>query len=311
LAQAGADLTVAARGEHARAIRERGLVIEAGTPGGGARGNTEARGQNGHEETVRLPRVARAEELEPSFDVIFLAVKWPALEAACAELQRLLSPHGVVVPLLNGLESEDVVARFVGAQRTLAAVAYMSSGLVSPGRIYAHGNTRAGLAPYRPGQEAELERVARALEGAGIPVRRHADHRTMLWEKMVWNAPFNAICALTGKCAGDALALCEGLLRSAMAEVITVARADGATLGAPLIDVMLASTRAEYPWTEPSMLQDVRAGRATEVDILQGAVAERAAQHGLDAPIMSTLASLVRGLSAPGSRAAVQPSLGG
>ena len=249
-------------------------------------------------ETVVIPRVCpSATALEPPFDTVFVAVKWPALEEACEELQRVLSPHGVVVPLLNGLDSEEVVASFVGAQRTLAGVAYMSSGLLGPGRIYAHGNTRAGLAPYRPGQEEDVERVAQLLERAGIPVRRHEDYRRMLWEKMLWNAPFNGVCALTGKRAGVVLEDCEWVVRAAMAEVIAVARAEGVELSESLIDGMIQLTRSEFPLTEPSMLQDVRAGRATEVEILQGAVVRRADAHGVPVPVLQTLASLVRACS--------------
>jgi 2-dehydropantoate 2-reductase len=59
----------------------------------------------------------------------------------------------------------------------------------------------------------------------------------------------------------------------------------------------LQVTKKEYAQTEPSMLQDMRAGRPTEVDILQGAVAERAAALGVEAPIMKTLAALVRAAS--------------
>jgi len=272
------DLTVLARGEHGRALREHGLTLEAGP----------------ELETFHFPSVSLTPEgLSPGFDVVFLAVKWPALEEACAELQRVLSPHGVVIPLLNGLDSEEVVARFVGAQRTLAGVAYMSSGLLAPGRIYAHGNTRAALAPYRPGQEEDVGRVARLLEQAGIPVRRYDDHRAMLWEKMLWNAPFNAVCALTGQRAGPVLARCEGVVRAVMSEVIAVAAAEGVMLDPASIESMLALTRNAFPLTEPSMLQDVRAGRATEVEILQRAVVRRAGAHGVPVPVLDTLACLI------------------
>ncbi len=278
LSRAKADLTVVARGEHGRVLRERGLTLETSP----------------QVETFHLPSVSLSpEDLSAGFDVVFLAVKWAALEEACAELQRVLSPHGVVIPLLNGLDSEDLVARFVGAQRTLAGVAYMSSGLLGPGRIYAHGNTRAGLAAYRPGQEEDLVRVRGLLEQAGIPVRLYDDYRVMLWEKMLWNAPFNAACALTGQRAGAVLERCEEPVRAAMAEVIAVAAAEGVTLDPASIDDMLELTRRAFPLTEPSMLQDLRAGRATEVEILQRAVVRRARAHGVPVPVLDTLACLI------------------
>lgn len=278
---AGADLTVVARGEHGLELREHGL---------------ELHGPDGVER-VALPRVvASVSELDERFELIVLAVKWPELEQTCDALPNLIAPNGSVAPLLNGLTSEEVVARYVGAQRTLAAVAYMSAGILRPGAIYVHGNTRLGLSAFRPGQEPELARVAALFTAAAIPVRTYDDYRRMLWEKMVWNAPFNAICALTRRPAGVIASELEPLVRSAMREVIAVATADGVPMPEQLIDAMIHVTRSEFPNTEPSMLQDVRRGRATEIEVLQGEVVRRGEQHGVALPIMSTLAALVRTL---------------
>jgi 2-dehydropantoate 2-reductase len=269
---------MAARGAHGAALRERGLTMQ--LPSG--------------PERVPFAKVCDAKALDGQFDVVLLAVKWPGLPEACDELARVLTPDGVVLPLLNGLSSEDVVASYVGAQRTLASVAYMSAGIVAPGEIYVHANARLGIAAYRAGQEDWLPKLARVFDKAGVPVRAHPDYRTMLWEKMVWNAPFNAICALARKASGPVVESQPELVRAAMLEVIKVARADGAMLPDMMADVMLQVTKKEYVETEPSMLQDLRAGRDTEVDILQGAVADRAEALGVDAPIMKTLAALIR-----------------
>lgn len=282
LVASGADVTFVARGAHYAALRENGLLI---------------RGSNG-DERYRLDQLIEPKALKGQFDAVLLAVKWLGLPEACDELQRVLTPDGVVLPLLNGLSSEDVVASYVGAQRTLAAVAYMSAGLLGPGEIYVHGNARLGIAAYRPGQDAWLEQLAKVFDQAKLPVRVHPDYRQMLWEKMVWNAPFNAICALARKPSGAVLEAQPQLLKDAMLEVIRVARADGVTIPDMIADVMMQVTRKEYAQTDPSMLQDLRAGRPTEVDILQGAVAERAAALGVEAPIMKTLAALIRAASA-------------
>ncbi|WP_437812284.1 ketopantoate reductase family protein [Sorangium sp. So ce1078] len=289
LALAGEDVTFVARGAHAEAMRSRGLVIR--TPAG----------------ELRTPplRVAALDGARGPFDLALIAVKWASLAAVSARLPALLAADGLAAPLLNGLDSEDEVAREVGASRVIASIAYMSSGLSGPGEIETLAPTRAGLAPYRPGQEARVEATAALLERAGIPVRRGSNYRTMLWEKMVWNAPFNAICALTGQRAGVAVERMEDLARAAMLEVIAVARAEGAEISEATADAMIALTRAEFPLTEPSMLQDVRAGRETEVELLQGAVVERGRRAGVDTPVLRTLAALVRGLS---PRASAQPA---
>jgi 2-dehydropantoate 2-reductase len=282
LTKAGCDVTFVARGAHGQAVREQGLSIQ---------------GPSGTERVALARVVEHPRALEGRFDVVLLAVKWPGLDQACDELQRLIAPEAVVLPLLNGLSSEDVVASYVGAQRTLAAVAYMSAGIIEPGVIYAHGKSRVGLAAYRPGQESWIKRLEQTFSAAQVPVRSHFDYRAMLWEKMIWNAPFNAICALTLQPAGTVVERLPELVRAAMREVIAVARADGVQMPDAIADVMLQLTRTEYPNTEPSMLQDVRAGRVTEVDILQGAVAERGAALGVETPVMRTLADLVKGLA--------------
>jgi 2-dehydropantoate 2-reductase len=288
LARAGFDVTIAARGSHGRALSERGIAIK-----------TSAHEQpEAHAQRIRFARVvASADELHERFELVLLAVKWPELEASCDALPNVIAVDGVVVPLLNGLTSEDVVASYVGAQRTVSGVAYMSAGIVEPGTIYVHGNTRLGLAPYRPGQDGELLRLVAAFTRAGIHVQTSEDHRAMLWQKMLWNAPFNGICALARKTAGQCADQMEPLVRSAMLEVIAVARAEGVLLPESLVDGMLAVTREQFPLTEPSMLQDVRKGRPTEVDILQGEVASRAARLGVPAPVLATLAALIRGLT--------------
>ncbi len=282
LLQAGCDVTIAARGEHGRALLERGLTLR----------------EDRRDVQVPIPRVVlELGALRERFDLILIAVKWPELETVCEALPNLIAVHGLAAPLLNGLSSEDVVARYVGAQRTLAAVAYMSAGLIAPGAIYAHPHTRIGFAPFRPGQEQDVARVAALFERAGVPVQRSDEYRSMLWQKMVWNAPFNAVCALTRKPAGECAERLEPLLRRAMREVIAVAHAEGVLLAEQLSDVMIHVSKSQFPNTEPSMLQDVRRGRSTEVEILQGEVVRRGHALDVDTPVLSTLADLIRGLA--------------
>ncbi|MFM2419773.1 MAG: hypothetical protein RL385_4496 [Pseudomonadota bacterium] len=278
LASAGHDVRVVARGAHGEAIARFGLCVR----------------ERKAERQVALHVLRARDVADASVDVAFLCVKWPELTSALQELARVLAPHGIAVPLLNGLDSEDVVASYVGAQRTLAGVAYMSAGIVSPGVVYEHGPSRLGLACYRPGQERSLAELSTALTDAGLPTQAHDDARSMLWSKMVWNAPFNAICALVDANAGDVVARDPELVKGAMREVLATARAFGVPLPDVLIDGMLHVTRTEFPDTEPSMLQDVRRGRPTEIDVLAGRVVELAMSRDVPTPVLSTLTALVR-----------------
>ncbi|MET0284016.1 MAG: ketopantoate reductase family protein [Polyangiales bacterium] len=278
LAKAGLDVTLVARGAHGKALREQGLRIA----------------HEQREERVPIPRlIEAASDASGRFDLIVLAVKWPELEAACDALPNLIAPSGVVVPLLNGLTSEDVVMTYVGAQRTIAGVVYMSAGLREPGCIYVNGAVRVGLAEYRPGQAEDISRIGGLLERAGIPLVKNDDYRAMLWQKMIWNAPFNGLCALSERSAGWCVQHMEPLVRRAMQEVIAVAAAEGVSLSPQLIDGMVEVTRSTFALTEPSMLQDVRRGRATEVDILQAEVVRRGQRLGVDTPVLATIAAVL------------------
>jgi 2-dehydropantoate 2-reductase len=143
-----------------------------------------------------------------------------------------------------------------------------------------------------------VERLAAALSNAGFACDAKRDLKRVLWTKLLWNAPFNAICALTRKSAGDVLRVPElaALVRDAMREVAQVARADGVSIDDSLIDAVLESTITKFSESVPSMVHDVLAGRPTEARALQGAIVERGILHGISTPIHSMLLSLVLGL---------------
>jgi 2-dehydropantoate 2-reductase len=120
----------------------------------------------------------------------------------------------------------------------------------------------------------------------------------MLWTKLLWNAPFNGICALTRKNAGEVLAIpeLEALVRAAMHEVTAVARAEGVKLPDTIVEAMIGSTRTRFAASFPSMLQDVLAGRPTEARALQGAIVTRGDRHGIPTPVHRALLALLLGL---------------
>ncbi len=283
LLQAGHDVTLVARGAHAAAMKERGLFLE----------------RDDGVEQVRVPRVVAFDELrDEPFELVLLGVKAPALPGFLPGLPRLLGPGSAVVPLQNGLDSEAAVASVLGPEPVVAATVYMASSQTAPGRFLVRGTPRLAFAPYERQEDARLPRLRDVFVEAGVPTHLETDYRVMLWSKLVWNAPFNGICALTGALSGDAVATMEPLARAAMAEVIAVAKAEGVALPDALIDTMIAATQTLYARTEPSMLQDVRAGRPAEIDALQEAVVTRGARRRVPTPVLATLASLLRGYEA-------------
>jgi 2-dehydropantoate 2-reductase len=285
LARAGHLVTIVARGDHGRAVAERGLLVE--DPGGSF--------------TVELPVLPSAEAARGlGADIVLVAVKASALPEVAAHVGLALAPGGVAIPLLNGLDSEEELARVIGPERVVGGVAQIAARLVAPGVVRADAPGRIVLAPLTPERLPQAERIARAFSDAGLGCEARRDLARVLWAKLLWNAPFNAVCALTRKTAGQVLEVpeLERVVREAMQEVVAVARAEGVSLDDRLVAATLDATRTSFRDTLPSMLQDVLAGRTTECRALQGAVVRRGALRGVPTPVHNLLLALVLGLEA-------------
>jgi 2-dehydropantoate 2-reductase len=285
LARAGHPVTFVARGDHGRAIAERGLVVN--TPDGRL--------------AVRVPVLAQLPDAAGvAADLAIVTVKAKDLGPVARDLGPALAPAGVAVPLLNGLDSEGILAEALGPGRVIGGVAQIASEITGPGELTVREHGRLMLAPLERDDLPRAEALATTLAAAGFACRAAPDLQHVLWSKLLWNAPFNAVCALTGLDAGRVLDVpdLEALVRAAMAEVIAVAQREGISLEEGIIEATLAGTRRRFARTVPSMLQDVRAGRPTEADALQGAVVSRGDRHGISVPIHRTLLGLLKGLEA-------------
>lgn len=286
LASAGHEVTLVARGEHGRRMARDGVVIV--TPESRIRMHPAVVSDVGEAERGRA-------------DVVLVCVKAADLAGVAPHVGALLGARGVAIPLLNGLDSEAALADHLGRDRVIGAVAQIASQVEEPGRIRIEGPPRLVLAPLDPAGLPRTQEVARALTGPGLACDARPDLTRLLWNKLLWNAPFNAVCALTRRSAGGVLEIAElaALVRTAMREVAAVARAEGVAIDDRAVDANLEATRSKYAATVPSMLQDVLRGRPTEARALQGAVVDRARKHGIEVPVHETLFGLMLGLEPP------------
>jgi 2-dehydropantoate 2-reductase len=291
LLRAGHSVTFVARGEHGRKIRADGLVIELPDETFTVRAEV-------------VEDIARAAGL--GADVAIVAVKASGLSAVAKGVGSALRDDGVAIPLLNGLDSEEELAREIGSGRVIGGIAQIASRIAEPGKIRVDAPARIVLAPITPDQMPRVESIAAEFSKAGFECDAKEDLKRVLWTKLLWNAPFNAVCALTRMRAGDVLAVpeLESLVRSAMQELARVAATEGVTLGDRLIESTLQATREKFKDSVPSMLQDILASRETETRALQGAVVRRGEVRGVDTPIHRTLLALMLGLEGHGGTSA-------
>jgi len=249
----------------------------------------------GHD-PITVPVAATTDpESVAGVDWLLLAVKAGDTADAMASAAPHLDRDADVVTLQNGLGNAETIAEFVPEQSVVAGTTAHGATFLGPGRV-----RHAGTGPTRVGRPvgANDERVAAigaTLTDAGIETRVVEDVRDALWRKVAVNAGINAATALADVDNGALVETAPGerLLDAAVSEAVAVARAEGRDLAADAV----AEARAVADATASnvtSMRSDLRAGRPTEVEAINGEVVARAERHGIDAPVNRTLADLVR-----------------
>jgi len=266
------DVTLVGRDPHVRAIREEGLRIE------------------GHVEATVHP-TARL-DAPGSADLAVVCVKSFDTGAAADALAGCALEACLSVQ--NGMGNEAVLADRLECP-VLAGTCTYGALRPEPGTVRCTGVGDVTVGPPEGGTGPVAERVGRAFEAARIAVSVADDMPRRLLEKLAVNAGINATTALArlengGVLGGDAGALAAAAAR----ETAALARAEGVDLSDRAAERTLESVAADTADNTSSMHQDVRAERRTEVDAINGYVADRADESGVDAPVNRTLARLLR-----------------
>ena len=277
LLASGEQVGFVARGAHAQAMRERGLRVRSPA------GDFEVPAPHVHEDPAAL-----ATALQP--ELVVFAVKLPDAEATAQRLAPLVGPHTVVLPLQNGVEAAELLARHVPARSVALGLAYIPTRIAEPGVIeHGGGFARLRFGALHPSQAGVMEGFLAACRRAGIEAEMPADIRLASWEKFVFLTGLSSLTALTREPAGvvRAHAPTRELLRQVMHEATTLGRAEGVPLPQDFAERQMAFADTLVPGMKASMLHDLEAGRRLELPWLAGAVVRRSAALGLAAPACS------------------------
>ena len=292
MAQAGYDVTVFARGPHLRAMQEHGVQVR--TAAG---------------DFVAHPRVAGSLEEVGPVDVVFLAVKAHGLIQLAPQLAPVLGPETAVVSTQNGipwwyfqgfegewdglrLERIDpggVISSAIEARRVIGSIVYFSTEVVAPGVIRHLEGNRISLGEPAGARSERCRAIAAALVTSGLrcPVTTHI--RQEIWVKVLGNASFNPVSALTRATLVQMVrdpGVCS-LIRNIMLEVEAVSRKLGMELPVS-IDQRIAGAE-KVGEHKTSMLQDLEVGRPMELEALVGAVVELGERLGVAMPYSRTV----------------------
>ncbi len=268
------------RSEHVAALRKRDLVVEE---------------LDGSRVAVRVPATTNADEALAA-DLFVLFVKTPFTAAALKPFAGRIPARAMVLSLQNGIGNDEAITRALGrrVRITLGVTAQAATSLApTTVRHRASGPTIIGLPDgQRP---AELEAVAATFSEAGIPTRTTRHVFEHVWQKLIVNVGINALTALTNLPNGDLFTDPElaTLVRRLVSEAASVMRAED--IPAPprdpvdFVRAVAEATKAE----RSSMLEDLLAGRRTEIDAINGAIVRLGERHGVDVTANRVVTTLV------------------
>jgi len=235
-------------------------------------------------------------------DLVIVFAKATATATVAAAAAATIGPSTLLLTLQNGLGNVEELSAHAPASRLLAGTTTLGTELVGPGHIRALGSGETVLGPVTPPGAAAADLVGSALAEAGLSTRVTADALPVIWAKVAFNCVMNSLCAIAS-IPVSALAEYDGfdaLALSILHEIEAVARAEGVTVDpAAALRLMKAQFDPSASGDHlASTLQDLMNGRPTEIAHLNGAIAARAAKHGIDAPANTLITALIQFLEA-------------
>jgi 2-dehydropantoate 2-reductase len=219
---------------------------------------------------------------------------------AAEALRPIVGPDTLVLSLQNGVENEDILEGVLKTTNVLGGMVYIGAELVGPGAVV---HTFAGRLVFgeRNGERTpRAERLEQIFLAAGLQVELSSDIITTLWDKLMWNAAFNAVATLTRSTVGEMLAnpRTRMLIRDTMREVIAVARAQGLDLHDSRADEHIESSQSPAMAAfATSMAQDFARGKRLEYDALNGTVVRAGQRHCVPTPLNQAFRALLEQLA--------------
>ena len=255
---------------------------------------------DGEQKSRRMQAVTDPTEVGP-VDLVQISVKGYQTVSAAEVARPLVGPSTYVLSLQNGIKNLRRIADVLPDALVVGGVTAHSAMPLGPNVIkYNGGLGGISVGRYDGSDDPGLEVVIEAFSTAGIPTSRIAgDVRIPIWRKLLANVSCNAVAALTGFTGRQLIEFqpTNELIRALAEETGEVARAQGFDFAElEFAGDFAIKALSGVGDNKISMLQDVEAGRRTEIDTLNLAVVERGEEYGVDTPLNWTIGILVQAL---------------
>ena len=281
LQQAGEDVTLCARGDNLRALKEHGLDVKS------FKGDFQ----------VKVSATGDPREFAP-YDLILFAVKSYDTEPAAQQLKGCLTPDGILMTIQNGVENEEILCRFFRRECVMGGNSRIGAQIVAPGKLL---HTALGVIEFGEldGRDTpRAQRLKALFERAGILGELSTDLKAIRWYKLMGNNSTNSVSALTRTTLGQMLDDPDGyqLVRTLMLETLAVGRAEGANVVDERADWQLEQIykALNAHAIKTSTLQDLEKGKPLEYEAISGAVVRAARRHNMRVPATETVYTLLK-----------------
>ena len=248
----------------------------------------------GGKRTLLVPVTADPDKVGPR-SLVLVCVKAYDTKSVCDSAWPLVGNDSMVLTLQNGLGNVEVLAEAFGERRVLGGTTAHGATTLDLGRVRHAGEGDTVIGAFSEASAGRLEGIVEVFRAAGFYTRATGDIEGLLWSKLIVNVGINALTALLRVPNGHVAENdhCRAVMKAAVEEAVFVAGKKGVKLLHDDPVAAVVSVAEKTAANRSSMLQDVLAGRRTEIDAINGAIVCEATGLGVDVPVNRTLTRLI------------------
>lgn len=275
LARAGFDVRFIARGDHLKAIQQKGLQVKS------VEGDFVVQAKATEEPSLVGPA-----------DLVLFCVKSYDTESAARAILPLLTADGTVLTIQNGIDNHEKIGAIVGKEKVLPGAAYIVSEIETPGVIRQSAGPRNIVFGELDGKNTpRAEQIYETLKSGGISCELSDSIRKVLWEKFTWICGMAGVNCVTRLPIGPTMRIPEtrAMFLEIMEEVTNVAKAIGVPMQIGYANQMIDFADRWEATATASMFRDLEAGRRLELQALHGTVVRLGERYGVKTPVNRTI----------------------
>ena len=230
-------------------------------------------------------------------DLIIIATKFDGLNDVIRDIENFVKDDTIIISLLNGVTSEELIAQKYGWKHTLISY-FIGHSAMRNGNLITHdgvGTIVFGIKDEAKTNPQDIETVKKYFDKVGIEYKTPDDMLRALWLKYMLNVSANQASAILKMTFGQMQSNPKfmELLIKIMKEVQSIAKAEGVKNTETMIDEALVGFHKMIPEGKTSMLQDVEARRKTEVDMFAGTIIELGIKHNIQTPYNQVMKDMI------------------